>query len=322
VAEDRNVTDVTDHDSRLPPSSRVVDEDAWEDAGAEDTWDWVLTSLEDASPAEADILEVHEDMELDENEAKRDEEFQAEEEEKEMEEKVIEMRLRQQEAEDAEKKESKRMLKIEQEQRQAEEAQRKEEERKEKERIEQQRREASQTSQLPLAGSTLAEEVSRKEMKENEGKAVGKYQCQRIVNVLCAAVEEQLSSDVATAGIDFEEERSSFLGEALRSKDDVQSEPPKRRSFGKAPGGVPSGSVDELAAKLQKRFVKVEEEGLVLLKSQLPSQADARASSAEEAKAARMPKWGQSTAQLLYASKRHSWFDFEELDEEEQKIPG
>lgn len=29
--------------------------------------------------------------------------------------------------------------------------------------------------------------------------------------VLCAAVEEQ-QSDVATAGIDFEEERSSFLG--------------------------------------------------------------------------------------------------------------
>eukprot|EP00434_Breviolum_minutum_P008245 symbB.v1.2.007274.t1/scaffold438.1/size205425/2 len=184
AGKDRNV-DVTDQDSRPPPSSRVVDEDAWEDAGAEDTWDWVLTSLEDASPAEADILGyLHEDMELDENEAKRDEEFQAEEEEKEMEEKVIEMRLRQQEVEDAEKKESKRMLKIEQEQREAEEAQRKEEERKEKERKEQQRREASQTSQLPLAGPTLPlEEVSRKEMKEIEGKAAGKYQCQRIVNV-------------------------------------------------------------------------------------------------------------------------------------------
>jgi len=269
ASEDRNV-------DQSPPSSRVVDEDAWEDAGAEDTWDWVLTSLEDASPEKADILEVHEDMELDENEAKRDEEFQAEEE--------------------------------------AEEAQRKEVERKEKERIEQQRREASQISQLPLAGPTLAEEVI-------EGKTAGKSQCQGIVNVLCAAEQQ---SDVATAlCIDFEEERSSFGGETPRSKDDVAiSVPPKRRSFGKAPGGVPSGSVDELAAKLQKRFLKVEEEGLVLLKSQLPSQADARASSAEEAKAARMPKWGQSTAQLLYASKRHSWFDFEELDEEEQKIPG
>eukprot|EP00435_Cladocopium_sp_Y103_P065736 s146_g27.t1 len=80
---------------------------------------------------------------------------------------------------------------------------------------------------------------------------------------------------------------------------------------GMPPGLVPSGSEEELAAKLRKRLAKVEQEGLVLLKSQAPSLADARAFSAEEAKAARLPKWGQSTAQLLYASKRHSWFDFE-----------
>lgn len=88
---------------------------------------------------------------------------------------------------------------------------------------------------------------------------------------------------------------------------------------GMPPGLVPSGSEDELAAKLRKRLAKVEQEGLVLLKSQVPSLADARAFSAEEAKAARLPKWGQSTAQLLYASKRHSWFDFEELEEEERR---
>lgn len=88
---------------------------------------------------------------------------------------------------------------------------------------------------------------------------------------------------------------------------------------GMPPGLVPSGSEDELAAKLRKRLAKVEQEGLVLLKSQVPSLADAHAFSAEEAKAARLPKWGQSTAQLLYASKRHSWFDFEELEEEERR---
>mmetsp|Transcript_20183 Transcript_20183/g.44565 ORF Transcript_20183/g.44565 Transcript_20183/m.44565 type:complete len:219 (+) Transcript_20183:63-719(+) len=88
---------------------------------------------------------------------------------------------------------------------------------------------------------------------------------------------------------------------------------------GMPPGLVPSGSEDELAAKLRKRLAKVEQEGLVLLKSQVPSLADARAFSAEEAKAARLPKWGQSTAQLLYASKHHSWFDFEELEEEERR---
>mmetsp|Transcript_32918 Transcript_32918/g.52973 ORF Transcript_32918/g.52973 Transcript_32918/m.52973 type:complete len:226 (+) Transcript_32918:108-785(+) len=90
---------------------------------------------------------------------------------------------------------------------------------------------------------------------------------------------------------------------------------------GMPPGLVPSGSEDELADKLRKRLAKVEQEGLVLLKSQVPSLADARAFSAEEAKAARLPKWGQSTAQLLYASKRHSWFDFEELEEEERLRP-
>lgn len=90
---------------------------------------------------------------------------------------------------------------------------------------------------------------------------------------------------------------------------------------GMPPGLVPSGSEDELAAKLRKRLAQVEQEGLVLLKSQVPSLADARAFSAEEAKAARLPKWGQSTAQLLYASKRHSWFDFEEELEEEERRP-
>lgn len=89
---------------------------------------------------------------------------------------------------------------------------------------------------------------------------------------------------------------------------------------GITPGAIPAGSEKELALKLQRRLVKVEEEGLVLTTCQRPvSTADARAWSAAEAKAARQPKWGLCTAQLLYASKRHSWFDFEELEQEEER---
>eukprot|EP00439_Symbiodinium_sp_Y106_P053009 s1461_g7.t1 len=77
------------------------------------------------------------------------------------------------------------------------------------------------------------------------------------------------------------------------------------------PGTVPRGSEEELASKLQRQLARAEQEGCVLQSGSRPSAvADVQATTADEAKAAR-PKSSGTCVQLLYASKRHSLFDFQ-----------
>ncbi|CAE7750676.1 NRAMP4 [Symbiodinium microadriaticum] len=80
---------------------------------------------------------------------------------------------------------------------------------------------------------------------------------------------------------------------------------------GRYPGTVPRGSEEELASKLQRQLARAEQEGCVLQSGSRPSAvADVQATTADEAKAAR-PKSSGTCVQLLYASKRHSLFDFQ-----------
>mmetsp|Transcript_47964 Transcript_47964/g.98929 ORF Transcript_47964/g.98929 Transcript_47964/m.98929 type:complete len:281 (+) Transcript_47964:85-927(+) len=86
------------------------------------------------------------------------------------------------------------------------------------------------------------------------------------------------------------------------------------------PGTVPRGSEEELASKLQRQLARAEQEGCVLQSGSRPSAvADVQATTADEAKAAR-PKSSGTCVQLLYASKRHSLFDFQELEAEEKVL--
>lgn len=89
---------------------------------------------------------------------------------------------------------------------------------------------------------------------------------------------------------------------------------------GRYPGTVPRGSEEELASKLQRQLARAEQEGCVLQSGSRPSAvADVQATTADEAKAAR-PKSSGTCVQLLYASKRHSLFDFQELEAEEKVL--
>mmetsp|Transcript_82884 Transcript_82884/g.146463 ORF Transcript_82884/g.146463 Transcript_82884/m.146463 type:complete len:465 (+) Transcript_82884:173-1567(+) len=93
------------------------------------------------------------------------------------------------------------------------------------------------------------------------------------------------------------------------------------------PGNVvalPSGSQDELAKKLQRRLAKVESEGKVLQSDgcQGLPRADAKAPDADEARAAwtEILQRSSGSAHRFYAQKRNSFFDFEELEELDQKL--
>jgi len=77
---------------------------------------------------------------------------------------------------------------------------------------------------------------------------------------------------------------------------------------------IPYGSQDELARKLEKRLAKVESEGEVLQGSRGVARADAKA---DEAQAARTTPRAHG-AHLIYAQKRHAFFDFEELEQLEK----